>query len=102
MLFFSAEAIASVSTGFSLAFSPESRSFAVTRTTDVPAGSFSAGKSAEMAAIAGRSWKRREKYEPRIELPRDSREIHRKFYYLIRAYVNVNLLFMLKLTTEMN
>ncbi|KYM95677.1 hypothetical protein ALC62_13680 [Cyphomyrmex costatus] len=42
----------------SIAFSPESRSFAVTRTTDVPAGSFSrdAGKRAETAAIAGRSW----------------------------------------------
>ncbi|EZA55261.1 hypothetical protein X777_05196 [Ooceraea biroi] len=36
MLFRSAEAIAS-------AFSPESRSFAFTRTTDVPAGSFSDG-----------------------------------------------------------
>ncbi|KYM76991.1 hypothetical protein ALC53_12601 [Atta colombica] len=32
------------------------------------------------------------------ELPRDSREIHS----YVRAYVNVDLLFMLKLTTEMN
>ncbi|KYM76988.1 hypothetical protein ALC53_12598, partial [Atta colombica] len=63
MLFFSAEAIASERTP--LAFSPESRSFAVTRTTDVPAGSFSrdAGKRAETATITSRSWKRREKYE---------------------------------------